>query len=446
MKYYVAFDCGATSCRACLAGFEGDAMIVFKEIGRFPNGMQEENGKFYWDAESIASKLLDCLRGLDVKPESIGIDTWGVDFGFLADNRLLERPRAYRDPYTRGVPSEVFRIIPEDQMYALNGLQTMEFNSVFQLFGHKKEGSAEYLKADTMLFMPDLLAWIMTGEKVMEWTEASTSGLLNPVTHVPDGALMRRLGLREGLLGRAVKTGEVIGTLKPEWGLGPIPVVAVAGHDTASAISAIPSPDGNFAFLSSGTWSLMGIVSDRPVLGKEAFEGGFSNEGCIHGKTGLLKNITGMWLLEQCRTRWKEEGFDVSYQNLISLGKEEASFPGRIFPDDPRFANPSNMEAEISAASGAVTKGQIVSVIFHSLAQRYADVLTTLRKLSPHPIDRLHVVGGGAANAWLNQLTADAAGIPVVAGPIEATALGNVMIQAGVNLVNSPVTYYYPSI
>ena len=436
---FLAFDCGATSGRAVLATF-AEGRFSMEEVYRFPNAVLEAGGKYYWNVFSMYSHLLSCLRQLaarGLRPDSIGIDTWGVDFGLLAaDGTLLSLPRAYRDPYTAGVPERVFASVPRAELYGRTGIQMMDFNTIFQLYAQREEGFSPYLHAQEMLFLPDLLAYLLTGEKVCEYTIASTSGMLDPRTRQFDGELLARLGLRGDLLRPIVEPGTLVGMLRPalaaETGLGAVPVIAVAGHDTASAIAAVPAGDERFAYLSSGTWSLMGIEAPAPIINEASARCDFTNEGGIDGTTRFLKNITGMWLLEQCRKVWSGAGRDYSYAELVAMAGTEAAFPGRIDPDDPRFAHPADMVAEIRAALGtaSLSDAQLVSCIYHSLAEKYRAVIGQLRDFAPFPIERLHVVGGGSANELMNQLTADATGLPVVAGPTEATAIGNLMIQA----------------
>ena len=459
-KRFLAFDCGATSGRAVLATFSGGTFSM-EEVYRFPNQPLEIGGKYYWNVYAIYDHFVTCLTQLGrkgVRLDSIGIDTWGVDFGCVAaDGSLLGLPRAYRDPYTAGIPEEVFRTVPREELYAATGIQIMDFNTVFQLYAQTKAGDAVLAAADGILFMPDLLSFLLTGERICEYTDASTSGMMDPRTRQFDKALLARLGIRTDVLLPVRDPGVPVGTLRPSLaaatGLGPVPVVAVAGHDTASAVAAVPAEDGNFAYLSSGTWSLMGIELPAPVMTAESARLNFTNEGGIDGTTRFLKNITGMWLLEQCRKAWKAQGRDYSYAALVDMARAEAAFPGRIAPDDPRFANPADMVAEIIAAmeispraslgrndtfvipserseSRDLTDAQIVSCIYHSLADSYKEVVDMLQGFAPFPIEKLHVIGGGSANDTMSQWTADALGIPVVAGPTEATAIGNVMIQA----------------
>ena len=428
-KYtFLAFDCGATSGRAVLATFE-DGRFDMKEVYRFPSGIIELRGKYYWDILAIYEHFRKCLAQLKqegVRPDSIGIDTWGVDFGFVADDgSLLGNPRAYRDPYTDGIPEKVYETIPRDELYAATGIQIMNFNSIFQLYAQTLEGFAPLKFAKNILFVPDLLAYMLTGRQVCEYTIASTSGMMDQGSRQFNKGLLEKLGIRADVLLPIVQPGEEIGRFDG------IPVVAVAGHDTASAIAAVPAADEKFAYLSSGTWSLMGIEAPAPIINKESARLNFTNEGGIEGTTRFLKNITGMWLLEQCRKVWKEEGKDYSYAELESMARAEAAFPGRINPDDPKFANPENMVSVISSeVEKSMTDAQIVSCIYHSLADRYKEVLDMLQGFAPFKIEKLHIIGGGSANGLLNQWTADAIGIPVVAGPTEATAIGNIMVQA----------------
>ena len=463
-RTFLAFDCGATSGRAVLAVFENGSFSM-EEVYRFPNRVLETGGRYYWNIWSIYEHFVTCLRQLGqrgVRLDSIGIDTWGVDFGCIAaDGTLLGLPRAYRDPYTAGVPEKVFRTIPREDLYAATGIQIMDFNTLFQLAAQTAAGDSALAAADCILFMPDLLSYLLTGNKVCEYTDASTSGMMDQTSRQFNKGLPERLGIRTDVLLPVVQPGTQVGVLRPslaaETGLGPVPVIAVAGHDTASAIAAVPATDERFAYLSSGTWSLMGIEVPAPVINEASAAANFTNEGGIDGTTRFLKNITGMWLLEQCRKSWADAGRDYTYPQLVEMARAEASFTGRIHPDDPRFANPKDMVAEITAAlgempgqaghdvvgpdgyderrhprpdRGSLSDAQIVSCIFHSLADRYKEVLDLLQDFAPQPIERIHIIGGGSANDLLNQWTADAIGRPVVAGPTEATAIGNLMMQA----------------
>ena len=439
MRYHLAFDCGATSCRGVLGRFDGRELTA-EEVCRFPNRPLELGGRYYWNVYAIYEHILECLTQLGqqgVRLDSIGIDTWGVDFGLLGeDGTLLSLPRAYRDPYTMGVPEKVFGIVPREELYALTGIQTMDFNTIFQLYAMKEAGDAAYKHARKLLFMPDLLGYMLTGKAVCEYTIASTSGMLNARTRQWEMPLLERLGLRTDLLLPIVEPGTEVGQLRSsiarQTGVGEVPVVAVAGHDTASAVAGIK--EGS-AYLSSGTWSLMGVNLPEPVLTQRAAELNFTNEGGVDGTIRFLKNITGMWLVEQCRKVWRGAGRDYSYTEMTSLAAEAEGYAGRINPDDPRFANPQDMDSEIRAAlaeqgfPAPASDGEMLSCIYHSLAERYREVLETLREFAPFAIERLQVIGGGAANKLLNRWTEEAIGIPVVAGATEATAWGNLAVQ-----------------
>ena len=424
---FLAFDCGATSGRAVLATFEGGSFQM-KEVYRFPSGIIELQGKYYWDVVAIYEHFRKCLSQLEqegVRIDSIGIDTWGVDFGFVADDgSLLGNPRAYRDPYTEGIPEKVYQTIPREELYAATGIQIMNFNSIFQLYAQTREDFAPLRHAKEILFVPDLLSYMLTGKKVCEYTIASTSGMMDQNTRQFNKELLKKLGIKADVLLPIVQPGVKMGEFKG------IPVIAVAGHDTASAIAAVPAADEHFAYLSSGTWSLMGIEAPSPIINKASARENFTNEGGIEGTTRFLKNITGMWLLEQSRKVWKAEGKDYSYAQLVEMAQAEVNFRGRIDPDDPRFANPANMVEVITSVIGPASDAQIVSCIYHSLADKYAEVMKSLQGFAPYKIEKLHIIGGGSANELLNQWTADAIGLPVVAGPTEATAIGNVMMQA----------------
>ena len=440
---FLAFDCGATSGRAVLATFS-DGAFDMKEVYRFPSGIIELNGKYYWDILAIYDHFRKCLAQLGregVRIDSIGIDTWGVDFGFVADDgSLLGNPRAYRDPYTDGIPEEVFRTVPREELYGATGIQIMNFNSIFQLYAQTKEGFAPLRCADKVLFIPDLLSYMLTGNKVCEYTIASTSGMMDQTSRQFNETLLEKLGIRTDVLLPITQPGAVVGTLRKEiaeaCGVPQVPVIAVAGHDTAAAIAAVPSADEKFAYLSSGTWSLMGIETPAPIINAESTRLNFTNEGGIDGTTRFLKNITGMWILEQSRKVWAAEGRTYNYGEMEKMARSEAAFPSTINPDDPRFAAPANM---VEAIDGYLREtgqqvpendAQYISCIYRSLARRYKAVVDMLQGFAPFPIEKLHVIGGGSANDTMSQWTADELGIPVVAGPTEATAIGNVMIQA----------------
>ena len=437
---FFAVDLGATSGRTILGAFT-PAGLELEEVNRFPNHLIEAGGHFYWDIYELYRHIVEGLklaaRKEDVEITSIGIDTWGVDFVCVGkDGGFLRQPYAYRDPHTMGAPDAFFTRVPRSHVYGWTGIQVMNFNSLFQLDTLRRNLDSALTAADKILFMPDALSYMLTGEMVTEYTIASTAQLVNANTRKLEDALLNELGLTQAHFGRFVYPGDRVGVLTKEvqrmTGLGDIPVIAVAGHDTASAVAAVPAMNRNFAYLSSGTWSLMGIEADAPVINKETEELNFTNEGGVEGTIRLLKNICGMWLLERCRAEWGE----TSYPELIAEADACEPFRSLINPDDALFANPANMEQAIRTYCSdhcqpiPRTRGQMVRCIFESLALRYRQVLDNLRHLSPRPVEVLHVIGGGSRNDLLNQWTANAVGVPVITGPSEATAIGNVMIQA----------------
>ncbi|MBE6213441.1 MAG: rhamnulokinase [Rikenellaceae bacterium] len=437
--HFAAVDLGATSGRVILSTIS-DGKIALEEIYRFPDPIIEMQGHFYWDLPAIYQSVIKGLSKIaerGVKIESVGIDTWGVDFAFFGkDGGLLRLPYCYRDPHTVGAPEKFFEKMPREKLYQKTGIQIMNFNSVFQFDTLRRNGCSALEAADKILFIPDALAYLLTGEKVTEYTIASTAQMIDPRTKQWDADILNVLGLTPEHFGRMIQPGEQIGVLTKEvqrlTGLGEIPVVAVASHDTGSAVAAVPAADEEYAYLSSGTWSLMGIESKEPIISEESFAMNFTNEGGIEGTIRVLKNICGMWLLERCRAEWPE----MDYPTLIAEAEAAEPFRSLINPDAPCFANPASMTEAIAAYCRATSQpvpesiGQYTRCIFESLALRYRQVVSMLRELSPVAINRLYVIGGGARNNTLNQFTANAIGIPVETGSSESTAIGNVMMQA----------------
>ena len=438
---FFAVDLGATSGRTIL-GSIADGKLVQRELTRFPNQIIQLGGHFYWDIYALYNEI---IRGLNlvaaekIKIASIGIDTWGVDFVCVGqDKSLLRNPYSYRDPHTEGAMEEYFQKIPKEKVYEKTGIQFMNFNSLFQLSTMRKNNDSALNAAWKILFMPDALTYMLTGEAVCEYTILSTSQMLNPRTKKIDTELLDVIGLKESQFGRYVNPGDRVGTLTPEvqrlTGLGPVPVVAVAGHDTASAVASVPAQNPNFAYLSCGTWSLLGIETKDAIINEKSYQYNFTNEGGIEGTTRFLKNICGMWLLERCRQEWTDAPSDVNKINADAM--EAEPFRSFINPDDPRFANPQSMVKAIQDYCRETnqpvpeTYKQIARCIFESLALRYREVVGYLRELAPFPIEKLHVIGGGTYNHHLMQMTADCLGIPVVTGPVEGTAIGNIMLQA----------------
>lgn len=440
---FLAIDLGATSGRAIL-GVLQDGHVELEEINRFPNPIIDVHGYLHWDLFHLYNEILKSLKivsSRNISIQSLGIDTWGVDFVSIgSDGEILRMPYSYRDTHTFDAPEKFFeKVLSKKETYLKTGIQIMNFNSLFQLFTQKEANNSIYSITDKFLFIPDALSYLLTGNMVTEYTIASTSQLLNPFTRSFDEMLLEKLNLTSSHFAPMVYPGEKIGILsasvQKQVGLGDIPVVAVAGHDTASAVLATPAENKNFAYLSSGTWSLMGIESEEPVVTEDTYSLNFTNEGGAAGNIRLLKNICGMWLIERCRSEWEKKE-DISYQSLLKAANEAKPFACFINPDAPCFTNPDSMVDAIKAYCKEtdqhipVSVGEIVRCIYESLAFRYKQVLADLQTLATFPIEKLHIIGGGSQNNLLNQYTANAIDKPVVAGPSEATALGNIIMQA----------------
>lgn len=439
-KNFLAVDIGASSGRTIL-GTLNDGVLEIKELTRFANPLIELNGHFYWNLLSLYEAIMEGLKTVvrdGIEISSIGIDTWGVDFIAIDKNQeILGMPYSYRDPHTTDAPENFFKLVPRQNVYEATGIQIMNFNTLYQFFTLDNNQSTIIKEADKIMFMPDALSFMLTKKVVMEYTIASTAQILNPYTKQPDAELLSHVGLDENKFGQLVMPGTVIGELSDsvcrQTGMKSVPVVAVAGHDTASAVVSVPALNENFAYLSSGTWSLMGIEVTEPIINAETYKLNFTNEGGVDGTIRFLKNICGMWLLEQCRKEWSS---GMAYADLIGQAMDSQPFGHLINPDDPMFANPSSMTQAISQYCVQTNQpvpqsiGAYVRCIFDSLALRYKQVLESLQALAPFKIERLHIIGGGSQNKLLNQFTANALGIPVVTGPTEATAIGNIMMQA----------------
>ena len=443
-KYFFAVDLGATSGRTII-GSISDSKFELEEVTRFPNNLIVQGGHYYWDIHALYFEIVKGLkevarRQLDIV--SIGIDTWGVDFVFIGkDDAILRNPRAYRDPITFAAMDDYLKhVVAKRDVYDVTGIQFLNFNSIFQLYAMRKEDNAAFNHAKSILFVPDALSWMLTGEEVCEYTIASTSQLLDPRTKLLDERLLASIGLSRDKFGRMVNPGDEIGVLTEEMqqltGLGPVPVIAVAGHDTASAVAAVPAMNERFAYLSSGTWSLMGIETKDAIINDLSYERNFTNEGGIEGTTRFLKNICGMWLYERCRLEWPEEVRKLSHPELQGSAMEVEAYRSIINPDDQLFAAPSSMIDAIQTycrqTSQPVpeTPAEICRCIFDSLALRYKQVFQWLQEFAPFRLDVLHIIGGGSLNKYLNQFTANATGATVLAGPQEGTAIGNIMLQA----------------
>ena len=442
-KKLLAIDLGASSGRGIEGNFDGEKLTL-SEIHRFSNDPVMAAGVFQWDILRIFHEIQQAIRQCVLSGEefvSIGIDTWGVDFVCIGeDNAILRNPIAYRDPFTFEAMDEYFsKCVDKKRVYETTGIQFMNFNSLFQLYAMRRENNVALANAKKILFVPDALSWMLTGKAVCEYTIASTSQMLNPRTKDLEPELLKSVGLTREKFGMMVNPGTCIGTLTKEvqkmTGLGAIPVIAVAGHDTGSAVAAVPAKNEQFAYLSSGTWSLMGIETKDAIINEVSYERNFTNEGGIEGTTRFLKNICGMWLLERCRKEWGEDA-PRDYAILTAEAMATKPFQSIINPDDKMFANPADMQEAIKEycreTGQHVPEGyaETCRCIFESLALRYREVFGYLREMAAFPINTLHIIGGGSLNRQLNQFTANATGVEVLAGPQECTALGNIMIQA----------------
>ena len=443
-KYYFAVDLGATSGRTIL-GTLADGRLEQEELTRFPNNLIETGGHFYWD---IYALYFEMIRGLKevahrgITLTSIGIDTWGVDFVFIGDDgAILRNPMAYRDPHTFGRMEEYLEeVVSQREVYDITGIQFMNFNSLFQLYAMRKDANSAMKMAEKVLFVPDALSWMLTGEAVCEYTIASTSQMLDPRTGDLSEKLIESVGMKRSQFGRMVQPGTQIGVLTEEvqniTGLGAVPVIAVAGHDTGAAVAAVPAKNEQFAYLSSGTWSLMGIETKDAIINNRSYELNFTNEGGIEGTTRFLKNICGMWLYERCRKEWPEEVRQLSHPELQGSAMRVEAFRSIINPDDKAFANPPSMIEAIQQYCRETnqpvpeTPAEICRCIFDSLSLRYRQVFGWLKEFADFDINVLHVIGGGSLNKYLTQFTADACDVEVLAGPQECTAIGNIMLQA----------------
>lgn len=445
MKHYIAIDWGATSGRVMVAHVDNtnEKNMYQEEVHRFKHAIREAaDGHWYWDFTGLLRETTEGLKkaaALGYHYESIGVDTWGVDVVFYdGEGRMIAEPLSYRDPFTAEATRHFFaQYISAEKLYHKTGIQFMDFNTVFKLFACQRENYRPYAEAKHILFLPDAVSFYLTGRMVCEYTALSTSAMMDPRTKDLDAEILAACGLNREQFPEVVMPGHDLGTLKEDilaaTGLNSdCRVVAVAGHDTGSAVAACPRVINGkrAAYLSCGTWSLMGIVTDEPVITGESCALNITNEGGVNGTTRLLKNITGMWILEQCRKEWAVQGKDYSYDELVQMAQSVKSNPTLLFnPDEPRFAKPKSMLAEVQGGK-TLTDREIIWAIYNSMAHRYGEVFRMMQSLAPWPIECLYVIGGGVQNKYLLQLTEQAVGVPVIAGPSEATAIGNIMVQA----------------
>ncbi len=449
-KNILAFDLGAESGRGILGRFDGQRLNL-DVVHRFPNGPVRTLDSLHWDVLQLHSEILRGLRraGELGEVDSVGVDTWGVDFALLGrGNTLLGNPRHYRDPHTEGVMELAFQKVPREEVFRHTGLQFMRFNTLFQLLAMQRDRSPLLDVAETLLFMPDLFHFFLTGIKVNEFTDASTSQMYDPTGRGWAYPLLQAFGLPAKVLGTVVPPGTKLGLLRPavvqETGLQPIPVVAPASHDTGAAVAAVPARGDAWCYISSGTWSLMGAELPAPLINDAVRRYNFTNEGGVGNTSRFLKNVMGLWLVQECRRAWERAGQKFSYDELARLAEAAAPFVSIVDPDDSSFILPANMPTALAdfcrrtGQPAPSAPGGFVRCCLESLALRYRWVLARLEELLGRRLDVIHVVGGGCQNALLCQLTADACDRTVLAGPVEATAAGNVLTQAlGLGLVGS---------
>ncbi len=444
MPNYLAVDLGAESGRVMLGRLE-NGTLELEELHRFPNQPVRLPTGLYWDTFRLLHEIVHGLsvagRDRKLAIDGIGIDTWGVDFGLLGpDGALLDNPRHYRDDRTNGVPDRLFSVVSREEVFRRTGIQFMQLNSLYQLYAMRLAESPALRGAAKLLFMPDLLGYFLTGRQASELTIASTSQFYDPREGRFATGMLHQLGIPVAMLPEIIQPGSRLGTLLPHIAeatkLGPVPVYATACHDTASAVAAVPAhaDSQDWCYISSGTWSLMGVELPGPVIDERALELNFTNEVGADGRIRFLKNIAGLWLLQECRRAWADEGREYSYERLAEMA--EAAGPAAAIIDVDAFLHPGGMPAQIAEWCGANgqpvprTDGEMARTILESLAARYKYVLESLESLLGRRLETIHIVGGGSRHRLLNLIVANATGRTVIAGPSEATAAGNVLVQA----------------
>lgn len=441
-RVVAAIDIGASGGRV-MAGIIDDGRVTLEPVHRFPNGVAEAEGHLRWNITAIFEHVLEglaLLAGRYPEVESIGIDTWAVDYGLLDRNgKLMAEPIAYRDPRNIDAARRVHARDPHAELFAINGLQFLPFNTIYQLAAEEK--GQLWKDARHVALIPDLIAYWLTGELRTEYTNATTTGLVDVSTGRWSLHLIDRLRIRPSMLPPIEQPGSTRGTLMPaiakRTGLSDTVVVTTVGsHDTASAVVGVPAEGPNFAYIASGTWSLVGVELPDPVITPEALAANFTNEGGVDDRTRFLRNVGGLWLLQECLRTWEAEGHQPVLDELLAAASAIDAPPLVIDVDDPTFLSPDEMPTRIASAVRATgreapaTHAETVRCILDSLAFAYARTIRTATELSGLLVEVVHIVGGGSLNTLLCQLTADAVGLPVVAGPVEATALGNVLVQA----------------
>ena len=434
MKKVLIFDFGGSSGRALLCAYENRS-FVSTEVHRFSNNPITVNGTVCWNIDMIfreVDKALD--KAADYGFDAVSVDTWGVDFALLDKNgEFVHKPVCYRDGRTDGVPEKLFEKIPEKELFMSSGIKQMPINTMYQLLAAQQKEPKLFSKAHRLLMMPDLINYKLTGVFSNEYTEATTSGLIDPNTKDWNWELIEKLGFPKRIFGKLIMPGEMIGHLKAEYTDKEIPVYAAPSHDTASAILAVPSTEKNFAYISCGTWALFGTELQEPIINDDAFAADLTNEGGYGGTVTLLKNITGTWFLQECRRYFNSNGEVFTYNDMEAFARSAPAFVAKINPNDPSFMKSGNMPQKVIAYCERTgqTKpksiAQTLRVIYESLAAEFAATLESLESLTGNTYPTVYIFGGGSKDSFLCQLTANATGRTVVAGPTEATAIGNAM-------------------
>ena len=434
MKKVLIFDFGGSSGRALLCSYENKSFVSV-EVHRFANAPITVNGTLCWNIDMIfreVDKALD--KAADYGYDAISVDTWGVDFALLdKSGEFVQKPVCYRDGRTDGVPEKLFKKIPEKELYMMSGIKQMSINTMYQLLAIKEKSKELLSKAQYMLMMPDLINYRLTGVFANEYTEATTTGLIDPETKEWNWELIEKLGLPKRIFGKLVMPGEMIGHLKAEYTDKEVPVYAAPSHDTASAILAVPSTEKKFAYISCGTWALFGTELEKPIISDEAFASDLTNEGGCGGTVTFLKNITGTWFLQECRRYFNSNGEVFTYNDMEAFARSAPAFVARINPNDPDFMKSGDMPRKVVAycertgQTKPKTIAQTLRVIYESLAAEFASTLEALENITHNNYPSVYIFGGGSQDSFLCQLTANATGRTVIAGPTEATAIGNAM-------------------
>ena len=426
----LAVDLGAESGRVIAVRFDG-RRIQLEQLHRFANPLTTVNGTLHWDILHLWREIQTGIaKGKSLKPASIGVDTWGVDFGLLdSQGQLIGNPVNYRDPRTEGMMERVFEKVPREEVFKQTGIQFMSINTLYQMMSLVESHSPQLDIARTFLTIPDLLNYFLTGAKVCEYSNATTTQMLNPNTKTWATNLMEAVGIPTHIFPEVVSSGTQLGQYEG------IPVIAPACHDTGSAVAATPADTTEFAYISSGTWSLVGLETPSAIINAQALGINASNEGGVYGTNRFLKNVMGLWIVQQCRATWAKQGTPYSYDELTNLATQAPALQSLIYPDSNAFLQPGDHPAVIQKScadtgqSAPSSPGAIVRCVLESLALRYREVIEALATCAGQRVNTIHIFGGGSQNKLLNQMTADATGLPVVAGPVEATVMGNALVQ-----------------